>query len=77
MSKLGQWFRSLQRQTAHVTHTENVHTMDYADGFKHGFDAGRTSCVGDLSVTALIKELVDRGDLELASRLLDELRDRV
>lgn len=76
MNRLGQLVRTLQRQTAQVTHTENVHTMDYADGFKHGFDAGRTACIGDISVTTLIKELIDRGDLEFASKLLDELKDR-
>lgn len=66
------WVASLK----HPTEAE-LHNMDYRDGFKHGFEAGRTSCVGDLSVTSLIKELIDRGELELAARLLDELRDRL
>lgn len=50
--------------------------LTYEDGFEHGFDAGRQSCAGDLSVATLIKELIDRGDYKLASKLLEEIKDR-
>lgn len=48
--------------------------LTYADGFKHGFESGQSACVGDLSVTALTKELIDRGELDLAAQLLEELK---
>ncbi len=50
--------------------------LTYEDGFEHGFDAGQQSCAGDISVATLIKELIDRGDYKLASKLLDEIKDR-
>ena len=61
---------------ASTSQQQEVQPLSYADGFKHGFDAGQTSCVGNISVAELAKECIDRGDIEFAIKLLKELRSR-
>jgi len=50
--------------------------LTYEDGFKHGFEAGQSSCAGDISVATLIKELIDRAEYDLAAQLLEEIKAR-
>ena len=70
------WIDKVKSKRAIKTGTTDNQVLQYADGFRHGFDAGKASCVGDVSVSTLIKELIDRNELDNAKWLIEELQSR-